>query len=255
MADQALSQLVTEIALKDLDMVGITPSSRLEAAPEGRRPSDILPTAQSVIVGLVHILDSVCDDLPYSRYEYTNQFFLLNAALNATATRISRRLEEEGYRALPIPAAYPRINKLPAGVLSHRHAAVAAGLGEWALNNLLTTEKYGARVRLVSIVTEANLVADQPCTTSLCQERRKTCGLACVRACPTGSLTADGVVDKIKCLHYQEQIMPWSATELRCGMCLAACPIGKRQFREPPQPERRSERVKEMKEVWTGHRW
>ena len=255
MADQALTQLVREMALKDLAMVGIAPSSRLEGAPEGRRPSDILPTARSVIVGLVHILDSVCDDLPYSRYEYTNQFFLLNATLNSTATKISQRLEEEGYRALPIPAAYPRINKLPAGVLSHRHAAVAAGLGEWALNNLLTTEKHGARVRLVSIVTEADLVADEPSATTLCVDRRKSCGLACVKACPTGALTADGHIDKTRCLHYQEQIMPWSAAELRCGLCLGSCPIGKRQFKEPAQPEKRSEKVKEMKQLWTGAKW
>ncbi len=255
MADQELTALVRETALKDWDAVGITPSSRLEGAPEGRRPSDILPTARSVIVGLIHILDSVCDDLPYSRYEYTNQFFLLNGTLNSTATRICRRLEDKGYRALPIPAAYPRINKLPAGVLSHRHAAVAAGLGEFALNNLLTTEEYGSRVRLVSIVTEADLDPDEPCTTSLCTDRRKSCDLACVKSCPTGSLTADGRIDKIKCLHYQEQIMPWSAAELRCGLCLASCPIGKRQFREPAQPEKRSAKVKELKELWTGAKW
>ncbi len=255
MTKQELTQKVKEMALNQLDMVGITPSSRLECAPEGRRPSDILPTARSVIVGLIHILDSVCDDLPYSRYEYTNQFFILNGILNETARKICHFLEEEGYRALPIPAAYPRINKLPAGVLSHRHAAVAAGLGEFALNNLLTTEKYGSRVRLVSIVTEADLEADEPYKATLCEERRQTCGLACVRNCPTGSLTADSYIDKLKCLHYQEQIMPWSAAELRCGLCLASCPIGKREFKEPAQPEKRSEKVKELKELWTGAKW
>lgn len=255
MANQELTQQVKQRALKDLDMVGITPSSRLEGAPEGRRPSDILPTARSVIVAAVHILDSVCDDLPYSRYEYTSQFFLLNGQLNSTATKICHLLEEEGYRAYPIPAAYPRINKLPAGVLSHRHAAVAAGLGEFALNNMLTTEKYGSRVRLVSIVTEADLEADPPYERSLCEENRRSCGLACVESCPTGSLTPDGTIDKIKCLHYQEQIMPWSAAELRCGMCVGSCPIGKRKFRQPAQPEKRSARVKELKELWTGARW
>ncbi len=255
MADLELTRRVRELALKDLDMVGISPASRLENAPEGRRPADILPTARSVIVGLVHILDSVCDDLPYSRYEYTNQFFLLNALLNSTATKICRTLENEGYRALPVPAAYPRINKLIAGVLSHRHAAVAAGLGEFALNNLLTTEKYGSRVRLVSIVTEADLIPDAPCHSTLCLDRRSTCGLACVASCPTQSISSDGVIDKVKCLHYQEQIMPWSAAELRCGLCLASCPIGKRAFKETAKPERRSAQVKEMKNLWTGAKW
>ena len=255
MADLGLTQRIQDMALKEWDRVGITPASRLEGAPEGRRPSDILPTARSVVVGLIHVLDSVCDDLPYSRYEYTNQFFVLNSILNSRAMRISRLLEEEGYRALPIPAAYPRINKLPAGVLSHRHAAVAAGLGEFALNNMLTTEKYGSRVRLITIVTEADLVADEPCKTTLCQDRQPSCGLACVRMCPTNCISPDGVIDKLTCLHYQEQIMPWSAAELRCGMCVASCPIGKREFREPAHPERRSAGVKESKELWTGAKW
>lgn len=252
---QELTQLVKEVALRDWDTVGIAAASRLEAAPEGRRPSDILPTARSVVVGLVHILDSVCDDLPYSRYEYTNQFFVLNALLNSTATKIARLLEDQGYRALPIPAAYPRVNKILAGVLSHRHAAAAAGLGELALNNLVTTAEYGPRVRLVSIVTEAELEADAPCETTLCKEHRQSCGLACVRNCPTGSLSADGIVDKTKCLHYQEQIMPWSAAELRCGLCLASCPIGRREFKRPAESERRSPRARELKEVWTGAKW
>lgn len=255
MADPGLTQRIRDMALQEWDMVGITPSSRLEGAPEGRRPSDILPTARSVVVGLIHVLDSVCDDLPYSRYEYTNQFFVLNSILNSRAMRISRLLEEEGYRALPIPAAYPRINKLPAGVLSHRHAAVAAGLGEFALNNMLTTERYGSRVRLITLVTEADLVADEPCKTTLCRDRQSSCGLACVRSCPTDSISSDGVVNKLKCLHYQEQIMPWSAAELRCGLCVASCPIGKRVFREPAHPERRSASVKESKELWTGAKW
>ncbi len=255
MADQGLTQRIKEMALTDWDMVGITPALRLEGAPEGRRPSDILPTARSVIVGLIHVLDSVCDDLPYSRYEYTNQFFVLNGILNTRAMRIARLLEEEGYRALPIPAAYPRINKLPAGVLSHRHAAVAAGLGEFALNNMLTTQRYGSRVRLITIVTEADLVADEPCQTRLCHDSRSSCGLACVRSCPTNSISVDGVVDKLKCLHYQEQIMPWSAAELRCGMCVASCPIGKRAFREPAHPERRSATVTELKSLWAGAKW
>ena len=243
------------MGLNKLNMVGVAPVSRFAEAPEGRRPTDILPSARSVVVGLIHILDSVCDDLPYSRYEYTNQFFGLNGILNETARVIASFLEEEGYRTLPIPAAYPRLNKMLAGVLSHRHAAVLAGLGEFALNNLLTTEKYGSRVRLVSIVTEAELDPDEPNTKNLCEQYRDTCKMACIRNCPTGSLKAKGPIDKPRCLHYQEQILPWSVGELRCGMCLASCPIGQRQFKEPAQPEKRSEQVLALKEQWTGAKW
>jgi epoxyqueuosine reductase QueG len=236
----------------DLNLVGIAPVERLMGAPEGRRPTDILPTARSVIVGAVHVLDSVYD-LPYTRYEYTNQFFILNSRMNSMATRLCEFLESEGYRNLPIPAAYPRVNKDLCGILSHRHAAVQAGIGEFALNNMLTTPQYGSKVRLITVVTEAELEPDEPYTDSLCQKMRKDCGMACVRNCPVQAISEDGVVNKDRCLRYQEQIMPWSAAELRCGVCVASCPIGKREFKIPAGE--RSAKVKQIKETWTGGKW
>ena len=236
----------------DMDLVGITPADRLQGAPEGRRPTDILPTAQSVIVAAVHVLDSVYD-LPETRYEYTNLFFVLNSMLNSMGYKVSRYLELQGYRSLPIPAAYPRINKELCGVLSHRHAAVQAGLGEMALNNMLTTPQFGARVRLVTIVTEAPLNPDEPFEKKLCLDKREECHLACVRNCPVQAISEEGAIDKTKCLHYQEQIMPWSAAELRCGVCISSCPIGDREWNIPAGS--RSQKVTEMKRVWTGARW
>ncbi|RLC05282.1 MAG: hypothetical protein DRH90_06390 [Deltaproteobacteria bacterium] len=236
----------------NIQLVGVTPVERLAGAPEGRRPTDILPTAKNVIVAAVHVLDSVYD-LPYTRYEYTNQFFILNSRLNSMTTNVCEFLESEGYRNIPIPAAYPRVNKDLCGILSHRHAAVRAGIGEFALNNMLTTPQYGSKVRLVTIVTEAELEADEPYKESICKKTQPTCKLACVRNCPIHAISEEGVINKDLCLRYQEQIMPWSAAELRCGMCVASCPIGERKFNIPAGE--RSEKVKEIKEIWTGGKW
>jgi len=235
------------------DIVGIADVGKFTKAPEGQRPTDILPTARSVIVGAVRILDSVCDDLPETRYEYTNQFYILNGVLGVASTKVARLLEDLGYRAIPIPAAYPRINKELMGVFSHRHAAVLAGLGEIGLNNLLITPQFGPRVRLVSVVTEMLLESDKPYQKSLCRRQQHKCGKACVASCPVGALLHDGGIKKDLCLRYQEQIMPWSAVELRCGMCLGVCPIGKRKFKIPSKL--RTKRVREMKLRWTGAKW
>ncbi|MCF8110084.1 MAG: hypothetical protein K9J85_01205 [Desulfobacteraceae bacterium] len=235
-----------------VQLVGITPVDRLKGAPVARRPTDILPTAKNVIVAAVHVLDSVYD-LPDVRYEYTNQFFILNSRLNSMATNLCEYLESEGYRNIPIPAAYPRVNKDLCGVLSHRHAAVEAGIGEFALNNMLTTPQYGSRVRLVSIVTEAELSADEPYRESLCKQMQSKCKFACVKNCPVNAISYDGVVNKDSCLRYQEQIMPWSAAELRCGLCVASCPIAEPKWKIPAVP--RSDEVKAIKDVWTGANW
>lgn len=248
-----LTEEVKAKVLRDgINLVGIAPVERFAEAPEGRRPTDILPSAKNVIVAAVHVLDSVYD-LPYTRYEYTNQFFILNARLNSMATKLCEYLESQGYRNLPIPAAYPRVNKEICGILSHRHAAVLSGIGEMALNNMLTTPQFGSRVRLVTIVTEADLEPDQPFQEGLCRAKRKECGLACVQNCPAQAISEDGVINKHKCLHYQEQIMPWSAAELRCGICIASCPIAKPAWKIPAG--NRSEKVNEIKELWTGGKW
>ena len=248
-----LTQEVKERVLKaNIQMVGITPVERLQEAPVGRRPIDILPTAKNVIVAAVHVLDSVYD-LPYTRFEYTNQFFILNSRLNSMATNVCEYLESEGYRNIPIPAAYPRVNKDLFGVLSHRHAAVQAGIGEFALNNMLTTLQFGSRVRLVSIVTEADLDADEPYKESLCKKRQNECGKACVKNCPALAISEEGLLNKDSCLRYQEQIMPWSAAELRCGQCIASCPIAKREWKIPAGT--RSDKVKAIKELWAGAKW
>jgi epoxyqueuosine reductase len=249
-----LKDQVKEVLLSSgCDLVGVAKVEKFREAPEGRRPRDILPTARSVIVGAAHILDSVCDDLPETRYEYTNQFYVLNGTLGTASLKVGRLLEDQGYRAIPIPAAYPRINKELLGVFSHRHAAVLAGLGEIGLSNLLITPQYGARVRIVSIITEAILDPDQSFDKPLCRETQKTCGKACVACCPVGAISPEGWVNKDLCLRYQEQVMPWSAVELRCGMCLGICPIGKRPFKIPAKT--RPKKVREMKARWAGAKW
>jgi ferredoxin len=67
------------------------------------------------------------------------------------------------------------------------------------------------------------------------------------------ALSLDGRINKDRCLRYQEQIMPWSAVELRCGMCLGVCPIGKRKFNIPAKP--RPKKVRKMKARWAGAAW
>jgi epoxyqueuosine reductase QueG len=122
-----------------------------------------------------------------------------------------------------------------------------------ALNNMLTTPEFGSRVRLVTIVTEADLEPDQPFGEKLCLNKREECELVCVKNCPVHAISEEGVVDKTKCLHYQEQIMPWSAAELRCGVCIASCPIGERTWKIPAGS--RSKKVTEIKGRWTGAQW
>ncbi len=116
--------------------------------------------------------------------------------------------------------------------LSYRHMAVEAGLGEIGLSNLLLHPEHGTRLRFVALLTDAELPASGPLEPSLCQP--KECGYACVRACPANALNKEGGgTDKAACLkHYIKLGLP-GMSGLRCGLCVAACPVHRGSRRRP----------------------
>jgi len=243
---QEVRKLAREVGA---DLVGICSASRLQGAPKGHKPTDILSTARSVIVIAMRMLDSAVGTLPSPIYQCTS-YVTLNAELNRAAYIIAKFLEDRGYAAVPIPATRDYAMDLT-GTFSHRHAAVAAGLGEIGLNGLLLTPRYGPRVRLTSIITNAQLECDEPFEAKLC-----TKCLKCVQECPVGALSEDGSIDKLKCLTQPHVLIGEPQEEIQliirrlkkiprdlfiaealvgqriiaplCGMCVKVCPIGKK---------------------------
>ncbi|MEM1545396.1 MAG: 4Fe-4S binding protein [Candidatus Methanomethylicia archaeon] len=186
--------------LEDIDYVGVAPIVRFKNAPNGYRPNDILESCKSVISLGIKISDGVkiANQKAYSGlrnciYIYMNfGYIVLNDKLDLAALRISRLLEKRGYISIPIPASRPSDPYELRGVFSHRHAAVAAGLGEFGWNGLLITPDAGSRVRLVSILTEAELEPSPMYSGDrLC--KREKCGI-CISVCPTNAISGDKYV-------------------------------------------------------------
>jgi epoxyqueuosine reductase QueG len=147
--------------------------------------------------------------------------------LDLIAHRIARYLEETGARAVPVPADEPYRHWEPErlygrGDLSHRHAAQAAGLGALGKSSLLITREYGNRVHLVSIVTDADLSADEVLDWEPCPPG---CTL-CLRACPAGALAGERVVDQSLCRPVSITPLPRGAHIESCWACRKACPVG-----------------------------
>lgn len=179
----------------DVDLFGIAPAELLQVAPEGRRPRDYLPTARSVLVCAIKIPDAAVDVAghydkpgktlgPYMWYGYVTT----NWNLSSAASRLVRFLESNGFKGLPFPPTGLLYKYGNVADFSHRHAAVAAGLGEFGFSGLLLTPQFGPRQRLVSIMTDApfnpSAMYGGP---KLCQPDK--CGHACIRACPTTAMT------------------------------------------------------------------
>ena len=171
---------------------------------------------------------------------------VINNELQALSMYGAILLEKAGYISTYLPTTYGQtlswpgnyqwdFPKPPGGFapFSHRHAAVAAGLGTFGLNNLLLTKQYGPRQRLVSIITSAPLKADALIEKTFCLGEK--CSL-CVKTCPAHALgdtyvsfVADqqsslAKVNKSACRGYYKD----SVLGSQCGReCLTCCPVGR----------------------------
>jgi epoxyqueuosine reductase len=205
------------------DLVGVAQADSFVKAPKGHHPEDLLKGARSVIVMAMHLLDASFESAPSREYAIT--YDVANKELNRMAFHLARFLQDKGYRALQVPASPPADWKLLVGDFSHRHAGELAGIGVFGKNDLLLSPKFGSRMRLVSVITDASLKPDKPLDLDLCKDCDK-----CLRACPVGALKGERIVDKTKCFAQHMKV----AEELQlgdldiCGICIRVCPVGKK---------------------------
>jgi ferredoxin len=184
------------------DLVGIGPIERLEGTPERHHPQRFLPSAVSVISIALRVNEAVCDLIARSTWNNEDppsynafQLFTLaaiNPQLDDIAYHGAKFLEKRGYKAYPFPANMPHSLKpepgYPGGVadVSHKHIAVACGVGQFGWHNMLLTPEFGTRQKLTTIATNARLAPDPMFEGKLCDPEQ--CGFLCSRACPTEAI-------------------------------------------------------------------
>jgi len=145
-----------------------------------RKYSD-LETGISIAVQLSNVIIDEIRDGPTLTYAY--HYRTTNQLLDSIAIKTSNYIQSLGYQALPIPASQIVDSSKLSGSISHKMVATSGGLGWIGKNALLITARYGPRLRLVSILTDAPIETSQPVTKSRCGE----CVL-CVKVCPARAL-------------------------------------------------------------------
>ncbi len=244
---EKLTKEVKQFVLdQGMDLVGIASADRLnELTPEGyNRPKDILAECNSSIVIAFRWPDPLVDGLPEIRAMYSRMMIMMNNQLDQTLLCIARFFIKKGFLAMPVHASDPYDLSELKGVLSHKHAAVQAGLGEFGLNNLLLTPQFGPRQRFAQVLTDAKLIPDKSLSLFLCEKTIPECNFACIRVCPRSFIPNDykkdpvimktvvwkGVnIDKQGCSYYQDRGLPHMGRNgytFRCGLCITACPVG-----------------------------
>lgn len=238
-----------------IDHLGVVRAEDYDAqAPAGHRLRDWLPSARSAAVIGIRLLDTVLQKMPEQRKEYTALFHTVNYRLNDSLLQLAKFLEARGHKAFPIfykevsgwnlerrsaltlklakpfvalPALKRVVDPQLWGEVSYKHLAVAAGLGEMGIADLVLAPGAGPRVRWAALLTDAELPAAGPARPlNLC--RPEECAFACVRACPVSAIPEQkGGIHKARCLQYYLELGIPGVDGLRCGLCVARCPAWK----------------------------
>ncbi|MDR0549104.1 MAG: hypothetical protein LBI10_06825 [Deltaproteobacteria bacterium] len=161
-----------------------------EGLEEDFRPEDVLPGCRSVVVVSLHIPDGALEIMRRGVSNYSYNLFgyaYLNRELDFLAYRLSNFIEDFGYATLPIPGRNCSIGarKPGYGMISFRHAAVAAGLASFGLSGLALSPRYGSRQRFLGLPTTAPL---RPAEKILTPAEVCDGCLECVAHCPAKAL-------------------------------------------------------------------
>ena len=186
--DALKSRLADMCSSEPIEFFGIASVDRFSEAPAGHRPRDILTEAESVVSIGTKIPEGV-REANHRAYEANRRHLIfvyqhhgyveLNRRLNETAFRLAKTLEAAGHRSTPIPASPPSDVKRLRGVISNRHAAVAAGNATFGRQGLAVTPEAGPRVRWTTVLTTAALEPDPLITRDLCPEACQRCHDVC----------------------------------------------------------------------------
>ena len=153
-------------------------------------PSTALPDARALVVGArSYLVDDRDDDSGepagrIARYAWDDHYAILKTGLKA----IAAVLKAEGWRARVLADDNAMVD---------RAAAHRAGIGWWGKNANLLVPGLGSWYVLGSVVTDAPLSA----SASPIADRCGPC-TRCLDGCPTGAITAPGVVDARRCLSW-----------------------------------------------------
>jgi len=227
--DNEVQKAVEEL---EVDLVGVVRIEELKDNDIAKAAQRLLPSVKSIVAMGMEIypefLDLSTPEMMMGTPNFNNMLTRHKDYLRGRLTRasydVAKASRKAGLKTLPLPGDGPAVDgRFLEGVISYKHAAEAAGLGNIGMNSLLITEKYGPRVLLNLCLTEAALK-------STAGEPAKNCRFCnvCVAKCPAKALARpkDGEVyalNKYACRTYVE-------ASGGCSECMRVCPVASPRY-------------------------
>ena len=231
------SEKLKGFALKcGADIVGIADLRLLEGIET--EPEDLLKGYTRAVSVAIRLADGVIDpivDRPSPIYQ--QHYGKVNALLDDIALRVTQFLQDGGAKALPVPASQLLDSENWRSYISHKAVAIAAGIGWQGKSLLVVNPLYGPRIRLVTILTDMDLIPDKPLL-----NRCGKCS-SCTEACPAQAIknvnTKRHYVDREEALFFDRCVtkvtqeftkLPFIENPI-CGVCIRGCPWGQKKKR------------------------
>jgi epoxyqueuosine reductase QueG len=200
------------------NVVGIAASKDFDLAPDGFKPTDVLPECLSVIVLGATFSPEVLDDVA----EYTASRNVMLTSMTNMAKEVAKRVKSDGYKTEVISAAGGKWvdgegRKEQVGYISLKHAAELAGLGVIGKNYLLTNPQFGNLLWFSAVLTDAELTPDKKVQSAMCDNCNK-----CVEACPVGALDDPASFGRKECSKFFT--IEDRKFKIKCFLCRTICP-------------------------------
>lgn len=198
-------------------------------------PADLLaPFTRAVSVAVCLDRDIVDEIAGLPTVRYAAHYRSVNEDLDRLAARVVDWITDYGYRAAAVPASKIMDTENLLGAVSHKAIARMAGIGWQGKSLLIVSPEYGPRIRLATVLTDMPLAPDGPI--------KSRCGSCteCTDACPVGAIrnaTASGMYSSREEALYFSRCAGRTLENSRlpginariCGVCVKACPHGKRK--------------------------
>lgn len=216
-------KLKAYIASLGADICGVANIDRFEGAPKGFHPTDIYSECKSVIIFGIALPKGLTKVEPRLIYGYFN--YDICKTIDLIAFKAAKELERNYHAtAVPMPSDGPyeywdADKKEGRGLISMKHAAVLAGLGNLGKSTLLLNEQYGNLLILGAVLTDLDLPSD-PLSQSICLEN---CRL-CIDHCPSGALDGSSA-NQYRCRMNTYGTNARGYDTVNCNSCRMICPM------------------------------
>lgn len=231
------TEFITQIQDMGASIVRVADTSKLAGIDTD--PKNLLDGYPRAVSIAIRLSDSVMNEIDKQPTPlYSSHYCRVNALLDDIAIRVTNLLQMNGAQAVPIPASQILDAEKWSSYISHKAVAIAAGIGWQGKSLLVVNPDFGPRIRLTTVLTNADFEPDLPI--------KNSCGKCnqCKEHCPAGAIigvntdshysTRSEAIDLEKCVYQVRDVfsnLP-HITPLICGVCIKVCPWGTQTNKE-----------------------